>query len=68
MTKKSVSLAFFFVTLAVLNAVAAGAGPNVILCMTDDQGWGDTGYNGHALLTNPPLDKMRREGVTLSRF
>ena len=22
------------------------AKPNIILCMTDDQGWGDTGYNG----------------------
>ena len=23
------------------------AKPNIILCMTDDQGWGDTSYNGH---------------------
>jgi len=29
-------------------AMAAGASkPNIILCMTDDQGWGDTSYNGH---------------------
>jgi hypothetical protein len=24
--------------------------PNIILCMTDDQGWGDTGYNGHPVV------------------
>jgi len=30
--------------------VVAAKKPNVILCMTDDQGWGDTGYNGHPLL------------------
>jgi hypothetical protein len=24
--------------------------PNIVLCMTDDQGWGDTGYNGHPVL------------------
>ena len=24
-----------------------GEVPNIILAMSDDQGWGDTGYNGH---------------------
>jgi len=42
--------------------------PNVILCMTDDQGWGDTGYNGHPHLQTPHLDRMSREGVTFTRF
>ncbi|MFP6904716.1 MAG: sulfatase-like hydrolase/transferase [Verrucomicrobiota bacterium] len=48
--------------------VSAIAGPNVILCMSDDQGWGDTGYNGHPHLKTPHLDQMSREGVTFSRF
>ena len=26
---------------------AAEKKPNIIFCMSDDQGWGDTGYNGH---------------------
>lgn len=42
--------------------------PNIILCMTDDQGWGDTGYNGHSHLKTPHLDRMSREGVTFTRF
>lgn len=42
--------------------------PNVILCMADDLGWGDTGYNGHPHLKTPHLDQMSREGVTFSRF
>ena len=42
--------------------------PNVILCMTDDQGWGDTGYNGHPVLRTPHLDRMAREGVRFERF
>jgi arylsulfatase A-like enzyme len=42
--------------------------PNVILCMTDDQGWGDTGYNGHPHLRTPNLDRMAREGVRFNRF
>ncbi|MEM9015546.1 MAG: sulfatase-like hydrolase/transferase, partial [Verrucomicrobiota bacterium] len=42
--------------------------PNIILCMTDDQGWGDTGYNGHPILKTPHLDQMSEEGVTFQRF
>ncbi len=42
--------------------------PNVILCMTDDQGWGDVGYNGHPHLKTPHLDRMSAEGVTFTRF
>jgi hypothetical protein len=26
--------------------------------MVDDQGWGETGYNGHLHLTTPALDEI----------
>ncbi len=42
--------------------------PNVILCMADDLGWGDTGYNGHPMLKTPHLDQMAAEGVRFDRF
>ncbi len=42
--------------------------PNIILCMSDDQGWGDTGYNGHPVLQTPHLDAMSREGIRFGRF
>ncbi len=42
--------------------------PNIILCMTDDQGWGDTGYNGHPILKTPTLDEMSRSGIRFTRF
>jgi arylsulfatase len=42
--------------------------PNVILCMTDDQGWGDTGYNGHPVLRTPNLDRMAKDGIRFDRF
>jgi arylsulfatase A-like enzyme len=61
--------AFLLSTLASFTlASSAGAVPNIILCMTDDQGWGDTGYNGHPHLKTPHLDQIAREGVTFTRF
>ncbi|MEM6915240.1 MAG: sulfatase-like hydrolase/transferase [Verrucomicrobiota bacterium] len=54
--------------VSVCTAVAETPRPNIILCMTDDQGWGDTGYNGHPILKTPHLDEMSREGVTFNRF
>lgn len=44
------------------------ARPNVILVMADDQGWGDTGYNGHPFLSTPELDQMAKEGFVFDRF
>jgi arylsulfatase A-like enzyme len=42
--------------------------PNVVLCMSDDQGWGDVGYNGHPVLRTPNLDAMAEEGIRFDRF
>lgn len=42
--------------------------PNILLCMTDDQGWGDTGYNGHPELKTPHLDQMAKDGLRFDRF
>ena len=42
--------------------------PNIILCMTDDQGWGDTSYNGHPHLKTPNLDAMAAAGIRFDRF
>jgi len=52
--------------LAELNALAER--PNIILCMSDDQGWGDVGYNGHPVLRTPHLDQMSKEGMRFDRF
>ena len=67
MTTRIVSLQGVLFTLAFTQAFSVQK-PNVILCMTDDQGWGDTGYNGHPHIKTPHLDRMSREGVTFTRF
>jgi len=47
---------------------ASPAQPNIILAMADDQGWGDTSYNGHHILSTPNLDDMARKGIRFDRF
>ena len=42
--------------------------PNIILLMSDDQGWGDVGYNGNTVVQTPSLDAMAAEGIRLDRF
>lgn len=42
--------------------------PNIILCMGDDHGWDETGYNGHPHLRTPVLDEMAATGLRFDRF
>ena len=42
--------------------------PNIVLCMADDQGWGDMAYNGHPVLETPNFDEMAAEGLRFDRF
>jgi len=48
--------------------VIAAERPNFVLCMTDDQGWGDVGYYGHKTLQTPVLDEMAATGLRFDRF
>ncbi|MDF1852802.1 MAG: arylsulfatase [Verrucomicrobiales bacterium] len=42
--------------------------PNVILVMTDDQGYGDLSCHGNPILKTPELDKMHAESVRFTDF
>ena len=42
--------------------------PNIILCMADDQGWGDMSYNGHPVLKTPNFDNMAGTGLRFDHF
>jgi len=49
-------------------SAARPRGPNIVLCMTDDQGWGDVSYNGLKQIQTPNLDAMAASGVRFDRF
>jgi arylsulfatase A-like enzyme len=60
-----------FTTLAlapVAPAIAAAVRPNIVLIMTDDQGYGDFGITGNPVLETPHLDRLAREGAGMSAF
>ncbi len=42
--------------------------PNILLIVTDDQGWGDVGGHGNPYLDTPALDRLRAAGATFERF
>jgi len=42
--------------------------PNVILVMTDDQGYGDLSYHGNKILKTPNLDRLHDQSTRLTDF
>jgi arylsulfatase A-like enzyme len=42
--------------------------PNVLLILTDDQGWGDLSINGNTNLSTPNIDAIGRGGAVFDRF
>lgn len=58
------------VLVAVINQAVAIAAekPNVIVVMTDDQGYGDLSCHGNPIFTTPHLDHLHAESVRLTDF
>jgi arylsulfatase A-like enzyme len=46
----------------------AGSAPNIILMITDDQGYGPIGRHGHPWLQTPHLDQLYDQSVRFTRF
>jgi arylsulfatase len=46
----------------------AGARPNIVFIITDDQGYGDLSAHGNPVLRTPNLDRLHREGVRFTDF
>ena len=44
------------------------AKPNVVVILTDDQGWGDLSLNGNRDLDTPNIDSLARDGAKFDRF
>lgn len=42
--------------------------PNIIIIITDDQGYGDLGYTGNPHVRTPNIDAFAREGIRFNNF
>ena len=49
-------------------AALAGDRPNVILFLSDDQGYGDLGYHGNPQAQTPAMDAFARQAVEWTQF
>jgi arylsulfatase A-like enzyme len=63
-----VLLILLFSQITGIKADAQTQRPNIVLIMTDDQGWGQAGYYNHMVLKTPNLDEMAENGLRFDRF
>src|SRR5262245_50572462 len=47
---------------------AAPTKPNVVVFLSDDQGWGDLSIHGNTNLSTPNVDSLARDGALFERF
>ena len=56
------------VLLAVVAKVSRAAGPNVVLVLVDDAGYGDHSCLGNPILKTPHIDKLHAQSIRLTDF
>ena len=61
------TIVWFVCTVAGSMATYA-APPNVLLIITDDQGYGDIGFHGNAEVQTPSIDALARSSLRLTNF
>ena len=49
-------------------SLVLSAKPNVVVFLTDDQGWGDLSLNGNVDLSTPNIDSLAKDGASFDRF
>ena len=47
---------------------AFAAKPNIVIVITDDQGYGDIGAHGNTMINTPAMDKLHGESVRLTNY
>lgn len=57
-----------FALFAFAAPATAAERPNVLVILTDDQGWGDLSISGNTNLRTPHLDALATEGARFDRF
>lgn len=64
---------FLFITILTFQLLSCSSKtsinpPNIILILTDDQGWGDLSISGNKDISTPNIDMLANNGVRFDRF
>src|SRR3954449_12329425 len=61
---------FLLLVVASLVSTATDAAetPNVVVILSEDQGWGDLSVHGNVNLSTPNIDSLARDGALFDRF
>ena len=62
------SLSVLFLSIMLLGCTHKTSTPNIILIMTDDQGYGDISAHGSPDVITPNIDKLKSLGISLEDF
>ena len=61
-------MTLILVAMSGLFASTAPAGPNIVIFLADDAGWGGYSHSGNRQVSTPHIDSIAQRGVTLDRF
>ena len=62
------TLALVLLALALQHGLLAADKPNVVIVITDDQGYGDLSCHGNPVLKTPEIDRLYAESVRLTDY
>ena len=62
------TVVFFVLLLCMCHEVPGADQPNVIVILTDDQGWGDLSLNGNVSIQTPHIDQLAGDGARFQHF
>ena len=65
---KSICVSLLWVAGCAGPAAETPAPPNIVLVITDDQGYGDFGFTGNPILQTPHLDALASESIQVNPF
>ncbi len=62
-----IGVLFLVAGLTTCSKTAAPGPPNIVLIISDDQGWTDYSFIGHDYIETPSIDRLAAGGVTFTR-
>ena len=77
MKKSHTKIVYFVIWLIILlvfttffscNDSDGDSRPNIVLIMTDDQGYGDLGFTGNPVIQTPHIDALARQSARMNNF